>query len=152
MNFITRIILLRFVLKSSLGLNRPHSPECAPTVLLDIRQLIFVYSCLCLCQEEGISQFTKTKQPTLHKHPLRYLPRVRRVASAKLFSLSSSSLVSIFKLAVNEFRHEIPMFHLFSALCILVVHFIIKTEFHYLPESVAIIFLGTSSLPFSLMS
>ena len=29
-----------------------------------------------------------------------------------------------------------------SALCILLIHFLLKTKFHYLPESVAVVFLG----------
>lgn len=28
------------------------------------------------------------------------------------------------------------------ALCILLIHFLLKTKFHYLPESVAVVFLG----------
>ena len=42
-----------------------------------------------------------------------------------------------FSLLINELH-----FVSFVALCILLIHFLLKTKFHYLPESVAVVFLG----------
>ena len=38
-----------------------------------------------------------------------------------------------------------------SALCILLIHLLLKTKFHYLPESVAVVFLGKSKILLNLV-